>query len=68
METHRRDAEYKRPNLNHTEYAYREAVSRLKSMLADSYSACRSNNRRYGLESDDADNASVRITFFFKAG
>lgn len=69
IETHRRDAEQKRPNLNHTEYAYREAVNRLKSMLADSYSACRSNNRRYGLESDDADNVSVRTgVFCFKSG
>lgn len=50
---------YKKPNLNHTEYAYREAVNRLKSMLADSYSAVRSN-RRYGYESDVGDSASVR--------
>lgn len=49
---------YKKPNLNHTEYAYREAVSRLKSMLADSYSACKS--RRHGYESDDPDRDSVR--------
>lgn len=65
IETQKRDVpSYKKPNLNHTEYAYREAVNRLKSMLADSYSAVRTSNRRYGYESDVADSASVRISIF----
>lgn len=55
----KKDVPYKKPNLNHTEYAYREAVNRLKSMLNDSYSACKSNGRRHGYESDDTDNVSV---------
>lgn len=50
---------YKKPHLNHTEYAYREAVNRLKCMLADSYTTCKLNNRRHGYESDDTDNISV---------
>lgn len=53
---------YKKPNLNHTEYAYREAVNRLKCMLAESYSPSKHSsiiNRRHGYESDDTDNISV---------
>lgn len=52
---------YKKANLNHTEYAYRDAVNRLKSMLSDSYSAVKQNTRRPGYESDDTDNLSVII-------
>lgn len=50
---------YKKANLNHTDYAYRDAVNRLKSMLTDSYSAVKQNTRRPGYESDDTDNLSV---------
>ncbi|XP_031627723.1 serologically defined colon cancer antigen 8 homolog isoform X5 [Contarinia nasturtii] len=49
----------KKPSLNHTEYAYREAVNRLKSMLTDSYGCAKQNIRRPGYESDDTDNISV---------
>lgn len=52
---------YKKPNLNHTEYAYREAVNRLKCMLSDTYSPSKQSTfRRHGYESDDTDNVSVR--------
>lgn len=57
----KKDVPYKKPNLNHTEYAYREAVNRLKSMLTDTYSACKLNGRRHGYESEDTDNVSVSI-------
>ncbi|XP_055307899.1 serologically defined colon cancer antigen 8 homolog, partial [Sitodiplosis mosellana] len=50
---------YKIPNLNHTDYAYREAVNRLKSMLVDSYSATKQNIFRPGIESDDANEILV---------
>lgn len=53
---------YKKPNLNHTDYAYREAVNRLKSMLTESYSAVKQHGRRLGYESDDTDNISVRTS------
>lgn len=52
---------YKRPNLNHTDYAYREAVDRLKSMLTESYSAVKQNTRRITYDSDDADNTMVIV-------
>lgn len=47
---------HKKPNLNHTDYAYREAVNRLKCMLNDSYSAIK---QRPGYELDDGDSISV---------
>lgn len=47
---------HKKPNLNHTDYAYREAVNRLKCMLTDSYSAIK---QRPGYELDDGDSISV---------
>lgn len=56
----KKEPAYKKPNLNHTEYAYREAVNRLKCMLADSYTSSRINTfRRHGYESDDTDNVSA---------
>lgn len=59
-ESQRKDVPlYKKANLNHTDYAYRDAVNRLKSMLSDSYSAVKQNTRRPGYESDDTDNVSV---------
>lgn len=57
---YKKEPAFKKPNLNHTEYAYREAVNRLKCMLSDSYAPVKLNTfRRHGYESDDADNMSV---------
>lgn len=55
----------KRPNLNHTDYAYREAVNRLKSMLTDTYSVAKQHAKRSDYESDDAENISVIIYCHF---
>lgn len=49
-----------KPDLNHTEYAYREAVNRLKFMLADSYNSCKANIR-HSLEPDSSDAVSVGV-------
>lgn len=57
--------QYKKRNLDFTDYAYREAVNRLKFLLAESYSpAARKLSTAYPCrkqhdESDDTDNLSV---------
>lgn len=47
--------------MNHTEHAYHDAVTRLKSMLADTYNAVKHNSRGVIYDSDDTDNISVII-------
>ncbi|XP_037033824.1 uncharacterized protein DDB_G0283697-like isoform X3 [Bradysia coprophila] len=52
---------YKKRNLDFTDYAYREAVNRLKYLLADSYTATKRNSicHRHD-DSDDTDNVSIK--------
>lgn len=56
---------YKKRNLDFTDYAYREAVNRLKFLLAESYTPSNkpsiSNYYHKHDESDDTDNVSVSI-------
>lgn len=59
---------YKKRNLDFTDYAHREAVNRLKFLLAESYTPCSSRPRRGSFchkhdDSDDTDNVSVRFLF-----
>ncbi|KAJ6646800.1 Serologically defined colon cancer antigen 8 like [Pseudolycoriella hygida] len=52
---------YKKRNLDFTDYAYREAVNRLKYLLADSYTATKRNSICHRQDdSDDTDNVSVK--------
>lgn len=65
VESHKREASvHKKVSLNHTEYAYHDAVNRLKSMLADTYNTVKHNSRGVIYDSDDTDNISVIITIF----
>lgn len=57
---------YKKRNLDFTDYAHREAVNRLKFLLAESYTPCSNRPRRGSFchkhdDSDDTDNVSVRF-------
>lgn len=57
---------YKKRNLDFTDYAYREAVNRLKYLLADSYTATKRNSicHRHD-DSDDTDNVSIKVGYLF---
>lgn len=53
---------YKKRNLDFTDYAYREAVGRLKYLLAESYSPTKLStfyNRHFDDSGEDTDNQSV---------
>lgn len=51
---------YKKRNLDFTDYAYREAVNRLKFLLAESYTPTKHNTFYHKHDdSDDTDNLSV---------
>lgn len=63
VESHKKETSlHKKVSLNHTEYAYHDAVNRLKSMLADTYNTVKHNSRRAIYDFDDTDNISVITT------